>query len=180
VGTNTHLQVWRGENPTEPINFATTLQSIVAIDVSRDGSRMVVYSVGEKAGYEIWDLNTRSLVFAQNESLISAQLLANGTQIAVLLPDATIQIRELASQTPTKIISMGDTGNGYTELNAMPHIDLLVAADFNGVVSFIDTNGQTIHQVEANDSITSIAINAQGSELAVGRRDGSVMRFALP
>jgi hypothetical protein len=50
----------------------------------------------------------------------------------------------------------------------------------NGVVSFIDTNGQTIHQVEANDSITSIAINAQGSELAVGRRDGSVMRFALP
>jgi WD40 repeat protein len=180
VGTNTHLQVWRGENPTEPINFATTLQSIVAIDVSRDGSRMVVYSVGEKAGYEIWDLNTRSLVFAQSEPLISAQLLANGTQIAVLLPDATIQIRELASQTPTKIISMGDTGNGYTELNAMPHIDLLVAADFNGVVSFIDTNGQTIHQVEANDSITSIAINAQGSELAVGRRDGSVMRFALP
>jgi len=56
----------------------------------------------------------------------------------------------------------------------------LVTADLNGVVSFIDTDGQTLHQVDANDGITSIAINNQGSELAVGRRDGSVMRFAVP
>lgn len=180
VGTSTHLQVWRGDNPVEPVNFATTLQNIVAIDINDDGSRMVVYSVGESAGYEIWDLNTRSLVFGHNEALISAQLLANDTQIAVLLPDMTIQIRELASSTPTKTISMGDTGNGYTELNAMPNTDLLVAADLNGVVSFIDTNGQTIHQVDANDGVTSLAINNQGSEIAVGRRDGSVLRFALP
>lgn len=180
VGTNTHLQVWRGDNPAEPINFATTLQNIVAIDVSTDGARMVVYSVGEKAGYEIWDLNTRTRIFSQSDAVISAQLLANGTQVAVLLPDMTIQIRELASSSPTKTISMEDTGNGYTELNAMPNTDLLVAADLNGVVSFIDTNGQTVHQIDANDGITSIAINNQGSEVAVGRRDGSVMRFALP
>lgn len=180
VGTSTHLQVWRGDNPAEPINFATTLQNIVAIDVNNDGSRMVVYSVGESAGYEIWDLNARSLVFSQREALISAHILANGTQIAVLLPDMTIQIRELASSNAIKTISMGDTGNGYTELNAMPHTDLLVTADLNGVVSFIDTNGQTLHQVDANDGITSIAINNQGSEVAVGRRDGSVMRFAVP
>jgi len=180
VGTSTNLQVWRGDNPADPINFATTLQNIVSIDVSNDGSRMVVHSVGEKAGYEVWDLNTRSLIFAQAETIVSAHLLANATQVAVLLPDATIQIRELASSNPTKTISMGDTGNGYVELNSMPNTDLLVTADLNGVVSFIDTDGQTLHQVDANDGITSIAINNQGSELAVGRRDGSVMRFAVP
>jgi WD40 repeat protein len=180
VGTSTHLQVWRGDNPADPINFATTLQNIVSIDVSSDGSRMIVHSVGEKGGYEVWDLNTRSLIFAHTETIVSAHLLANATQVAVLLPDATIQIRELASSSPTQTISMGDTGNGYVELNSMPNTDLLVTADLNGVVSFIDTNGKTVHQVDANDGITSIAINNQGSELAVGRRDGSVMRFAVP
>ncbi len=180
VGTSTHLQVWRGDAPADPVNFATTLQNIVSIDVGSDGSRMVVHSVGEKSGYEVWDLNTRSLIFAHTETLVSAHMLANGTQIAVLLPDATIQIRELTSSTPTQTISMGDTGNGYIELNSMPNTDLIVAADLNGVVYFIDANGRTVHQIEVNDGITSLAINNQGSELAVGRRDGSVMRFALP
>lgn len=180
VGTSTHLQVWRGDNPTEPVNFATTLQNIVSIDVSGDGARMIVHSVGEKAGYEVWDLNTRTLVFSHAEALVSAHMMANGTQIAVLLPDATIQIREVASTTPTQSISMGDTGNGYIELNSMPNTDLLVAADFNGMVWFIDAKGEAIHQIDASDGITAIAINNQGSELAVGRRDGSVMRFAVP
>ncbi|MFZ9857876.1 MAG: hypothetical protein ACO3F2_06035 [Roseiflexaceae bacterium] len=180
VGTSTNLQVWRGDNPTDPINFATTLQNIVSIDVSNDGARMVVHSIGENAGYEVWDLGTRSRIFANAETLVSAHLLANGTQVAVLLPDATIQIRELASSNPTQTISMGDTGNGYIELDTMPNTDLLVTADLNGMVSFIDSDGRTVHQVDANDGVTSIAVNNQGSEIAVGRRDGSVMRFALP
>jgi WD40 repeat protein len=180
VGTSTNLQVWRGDNPTEPINFATTLQNIVSIDVSNDGTRMVVHSIGENAGYEVWDLGTRSRIFAHTETLVSAHLLANGSQVAVLLPDATIQIRELASSSPTQTISMGDTGNGYIELTTMPNTDLLVTADLNGLVSFIDSDGQTVHQVDANDGVTSIAVNNQGSEIAVGRRDGSIMRFALP
>lgn len=180
VGTSTHLHVWRGDNPADPINFATTLTNIVAIDVSSDGTRMVVHSVGDTAGYEVWDLNTRSLIFAHAEAVVSAHLLANGTQLAVLLPDATIQIRSVTSSDALRTISMGETGNGYIEITAMPNTDLIVAADFNGVISFIDTEGNTVHQLDANDGVTAIAVNNQGSELAVGRRDGSVMRFALP
>jgi hypothetical protein len=62
----------------------------------------------------------------------------------------------------------------------LPADNLIVTANFAGVLTFYADSGQSVAEITQEDGITAIGVNPTGSEIAVGNRDGSITRYVLP
>ena len=179
VGTNTTIQVWRGDAMGTPFSLQTTLTDIYVAEFSRTGSVLAVVGAGDKPGYEIWDVSSRSLLFHSDEDISAIDFLADAQQIVVLTAKNVIEVRPLNAVTASATITSSATA-GFAAVKVIPGSNLLVAADYVGSITCHTLDGKIVATLGQGDGITALGVNPDGTEIAVGRRDGSVARYAIP
>jgi WD40 repeat protein len=179
VGTNTTIQVWRGDAMGTPFSLQTTLTDIYVAEFSRTGSVLAVVGAGDKPGYEIWDVSSRSLLFHSDEDISAIDFLADAQQIVVLTAKNVIEVRPLNAVTASTTITSSATA-GFATVKVIPGSNLLVAADYVGSITCHTLDGKIVATLGQGDGITALGVNPDGTEIAVGRRDGSVARYAIP
>ena len=179
VGGVDGVQLWRTDSFGTPATLQTSLKSITNIQFSTDGTKMALRGGGENPGYEIWDLTARSLLYRANEAVFRVAFLASGTSIAVLTNTNTIEMRTLNTAAAVKTFT-ASSPEGFMQMTTLPNSDIIVAADYNGDVHLYNSDGTILATLPQDDGITVLAANPAGTELAVGHRDGTITRYAIP
>ena len=172
-------QLWRTDSFANPTTLNTSLREITHIAFSPDGSKLALRAGGTKPGYDIWDLNARKLMFHSDTDVYRIAFLAGNDQIALLTKTNAIEIRPVLRGTPTQRIEPAD-GNRFVTITTIPNSTLIVAADVNGAVFVYASDGNVLATLPQEDSVTALAVNPASTELAVGHRDGSITRYAIP
>jgi WD40 repeat protein len=179
VGTSTTIQVWRGDAIGTPFSLQTTLKNIHVAEFSRTGNVLAVIGGGDKPGYEIWDVAARTLLFHSDEDISSVDFMTDSQQIVVLTAKNGIEVRPLNAATASAKITSNEAA-GFAAVKVIPGSDLLVAADYLGNISCYTLDGKIVATIGQGDGITAIGVNPDGTEIAVGKRDGTVARYAVP
>ncbi len=179
VGTSTTIQIWRGDTMGTPFSLQTTLKNIHVAEFSRTGSVLAVIGGGDKPGYEIWDVASRSLLFHNDEDISSIDFMTDSQQIVVLTAKNGIEVRPLNAATAIAKITSNESA-GFAAVKVIPGSNLLVAADYLGNISCYTLDGKIVATLGQGDGITALGVNPDGTEIAVGKRDGSIARYAVP
>lgn len=179
VGTSTTIQVWRGDALDTPFGLQTTLKNITVAEFSPTGRILAVIGGGDKPGYEIWDISSRALVFHSDENISSIDFMADSQQIVVLTTKNSIEIRPLNAITASTTITSAESA-GFAAVKIIPGSDLVVAADYTGNLTCHTLDGKIVATIRQGDGVTTLGVNPDGTEIAVGRRDGSIVRYAVP
>jgi len=179
VGTSTTIQVWRGDAIGTPFSLQTALKNIHVAEFSRAGNVLAVIGGGDKPGYEIWDVAARSLLFHSDEDISSIDFMTDSQQIVVLTAKNGIEVRPLNAATASAKITSNESA-GFAAVKVIPGSNLLVAADYLGNISCYTLDGKIVATIGQGDGITALGVNPDGTEIAVGKRDGTVARYAIP
>ncbi|MFM2308376.1 MAG: hypothetical protein RLY87_496, partial [Chloroflexota bacterium] len=179
VGGAEGIQLWRTDSDAKPVSLQTTLRAITGIRFSQDGTLMAIRGGGDKPGYEIWNLTARSMIFHADEAVYRVEFLASGTGLAVLTKQHTIELRGFDSGRALQTFA-APSEEGYMQMTTMPNSDIIVAADFMGAVTLMNTDGTVLATLPQEDGVTVLAANPTGTELGVGHRDGTITRYAIP
>ena len=179
VGTSTTIQVWRGDAIGTPFSLQTTLKNIHVAEFSRTGNVLAVIGGGDKPGYEIWDVAARTLLFHSDEDISSIDFMTDSQQIVVLTAKNGIEVRPLNAVTASAKITSNEAA-GFAAVKVIPGSNLLVAADYLGNISCYTLAGKIVATLGQGDGITALGVNPDGTEIAVGKRDGSIARYAIP
>jgi len=179
VGTSTTIQIWRIDAMGTPFSLQTTLTNVQMAEFAPNGNLLAVIGGGEKPGYEVWDVASRSLLFHSDEDIGSVDFMTDSQQIVVLTAKNSIEVRPLNAVTASATITSSATA-GFAAVKVIPGSNLLVAADYVGNITCHTLDGKIVATLGQGDGITALGVNPDGTEIAVGRRDGSVARYAIP
>jgi len=179
VGTSTSIQVWRIEAMGTPFSLQTTLTNIQVAEFSHTGNVLAVIGTGDKPGYEIWDIASRTLLFHHDEAISAIDFMTDSQQIVVLTDKHRIEVRPLNAATPSATITSNEA-QGFAVVKVVPGSDLLVTADYLDNITAYTLDGKIVATIGQGDGITAIGVNPDGTEIAVGKRDGTVARYAIP
>ena len=179
VGTSTTIQVWRIEAMGTPFSLQTTLTNIQLAEFAPNGNFLAVIGGGEKPGYEVWDVAARSLLFHSDEAIGSIDFMTDSQQIVVLTAKNSIEVRPLNAVTASSTITSTESA-GFAGVKVIPGSNLLVAADYIGNITCHTLDGKIVATLGQGDGITALGVNPDGTEIAVGKRDGSIARYAVP
>jgi WD40 repeat protein len=179
VGTSTTIQVWQIEAMGTPFNLPTTLTNISVAEFAPNGNFLAVIGGGEKPGYEIWDVAARSLLFHSDEAISSIDFMTDSQQIVVLTAKNSIEVRPLNAVTASATITSTESA-GFAGVKVIPGSNLLVATDYFGNISCYTLDGKIVATLGQGDGITALGVNPDGTEIAVGKRDGGITRYRLP
>ena len=179
VGSSETIQIWRGDTVGTSFTLQTTLKDIRVAEFAHTSNMLAVVGAGEKPGYELWDVTARTLVWHSDDAIYDIDFMSDGAHVVVLTADNVVEIRAFAADTAVRTIKSVDP-NGFAVVKALPADNLIVTANFAGVLTFYADSGQSIAEISQEDGITAIGVNPTGSEIAVGNRDGSITRYVLP
>ncbi len=179
VGTSTTIQIWRGDSMGTPFSLQTTLKNIHVAEFSREGSVLAVIGGGDKPGYEIWDVASRAILFHGDEDIVSVDFLTDSQLVVVLTAKNVIEVRPLNAVTASATIISKESA-GFAAVKVIPGSNLLVAADYIGNITCHTLDGKIVATLGQGDGITALGVNPDGTAIAVGKRDGSIARYAIP
>lgn len=179
VGSSETIQIWRGDTVGTSFTLQTTLKDIRVAEFARDRNILAVVGGGEKPGYELWDVTARTLMIHSDDALYDINFMSDGVHVAVLTADNVIEIRTMTANSAVTRITSSDAG-GFAVAKTLPKDNLIVTADFAGTITCYDERGTKLATITQEDGITAIGVNPNGTEIAVGNRDGSVNRYLLP
>lgn len=172
-------QLWRTDSFGAPATLNTSLRNVTHVAYRADGALMALRSSGEKPGYEIWDMQSLTLVFHSDTDVYRVAFVADDAHVAILTRSNTIELRPYASGRAAQVLETSAT-DGYMALATFPANALIAAADTDGTVVVYSAAGAELARLPQADSITAMAVNPAGTELAIGLRDGTVTRYAIP
>jgi hypothetical protein len=89
------------------------------------------------------------------------------------------EVAAFTERKETRVITSSATA-GFAAVKVIPGSNLLVAADYVGSITCHTLDGKIVATLGQGDGITALGVNPEGTEIAVGRRDGSVARYAIP
>lgn len=179
VGSSETIQIWRGDTVGTSFTLQTTLKDIRVAEFAHGSNTLAVVGSGENPGYELWDVTARTLLWHSDDAIYDIDFMSDGAHIVVLTASNVIEIRPFASDTAVRTIKSADA-NGFAVVKALPTDNLIVTADFAGVLTFYADDGNMLAEFMQDAGITAIGVNPTGSEIAVGNRDGSITRYVLP
>lgn len=179
VGSSETIQVWRGDTVGTSFTLQTTLKNIRVAEFGHGSGILAVIGAGDKPGYELWDVTARTLIFHSDDAIYDIDFMSDGAHVVVLGADNTIQIRPFDANTAVRTIKSDDP-SGFATVKALTKDNLVVTADFSGVIRIYDDSGKAQAMFEQEDGITALGVNPNGNEFAVGKRDGSIARYVLP
>jgi WD40 repeat protein len=179
VGTSTTIQIWRIDAMGTPFSLQTTLTNVQMAEFAPNGNLLAVIGGGEKPGYEVWDVASRSLLFHSDEDIGSVDFMTDSQQIVVLTAKNSIEVRPLNAVTASATITSKESA-GFAVVKVIPGSNLLVAADYIGNITCHTLDGKIVATLGQGDGITALGVNPDGTEIAVGKRDGSIARYAIP
>ncbi|MCX6014928.1 MAG: WD40 repeat domain-containing protein, partial [Chloroflexales bacterium] len=162
-----------------PFSLQTTLKNIHVAEFSREGSVLAVIGGGDKPGYEIWDVASRAILFHGDEDIGSVDFLTDSQLVVVLTAKNVIEVRPLNAVTASATIISKESA-GFAAVKVIPGSNLLVAADYIGNITCHTLDGKIVATLGQGDGITALGVNPDGTEIAVGKRDGSIARYAIP
>lgn len=179
VSTEAGIQIWRSDTLGTPVTLQSELSNVIEITFSPDGSLMALRSGGETAGYEIWNVASIQRMSTQNERTYGVHFFSDNQRVVVVTEQQTIEIRPTDSSTALKTLEASENG-GFVAAVPIPGSSLLAAADYIGGFAIVDADGTIIASYAQSDGITTVAVNTAGTEVAIGLRDGSVVRYVVP
>ena len=179
VSTEAGIQLWRSDTLSTPVTLQSELNNVIEITFSPDGSLMALRSGGDTAGYEIWNVAALQRLGTQKERTYGVHFFSDNQRVAVISEQQTIEIRPTDGSTALKTLEASENG-GFVAAVPIPGSSLLAAADFIGGFAIVDADGTIIASHAQSDGITTVAVNTAGTEVAIGLRDGSVVRYVVP
>jgi WD40 repeat protein len=179
VSTEAGIQLWRSDTLGTPVTLQSQLSNVIDITFSPDGSLMALRSGSDTAGYEIWNVASLQRVSTQNERTYGVHFFSDNQRVAVITEQQTIEIRPTDRTNAIQTLEAPDSG-GFVAAVPIPGSNLLAAADVLGGFAIVDANGTIIARYVQPDGITAVAVNTAGTEVAIGLRDGSVVRYVVP
>jgi WD40 repeat protein len=179
VSTETGIQLWRSDTVGAPITLQSALSNVIEITFSADGSLMALRSGGEQAGYEIWNMTTLQRRITADERTYGVHFFSDNQRVVVITEQQTIEIRPTDGTDALQTLEAPESG-GFVAAVPIPGSTLLAAADLIGGFAIVDTEGTIVASYAQPDGITALAVNTAGTEVAIGLRDGSVVRYVVP
>lgn len=179
VGSSEAIQIWRGDTVGTSFTLQTTLKDIRVAEFGHGSGILAVIGGGDKPGYELWDVTARTLLFHSDDAISTIDFMSDGTHVIVLTAEGTLEVRSFTANTAIRTLKSSDA-SGFVTVKALPKDNLVVTADFAGIVTCYDDTGKVLVTLDQNDGITAIGVNPNGSEIAIGKRDGSIVRYVLP